>query len=35
LSALSRDTDLVILADADNLTRLRRALAELHAEVIP
>jgi len=30
----SRDTDLVILADADNLTRLRRALAELQAEVI-
>jgi hypothetical protein len=30
----SRDTDLVILADAGNLTRLRRALAELQAEVI-
>jgi hypothetical protein len=30
----SRDTDLVMLADADNLTRLRRALAELRAEVI-
>ena len=30
----SRDTDLVILADADNVTRLRRALAELQAEVI-
>ena len=30
----SRDTDLVILADAANLTRLRRALAELQAEVI-
>jgi hypothetical protein len=30
----SRDTDLVILADADNLARLRRALAELQAEVI-
>jgi len=30
----SRDTDLVILADESNLTRLRRALAELQAEVI-
>ena len=30
----SRDTDLVILADAGNLARLRRALAELRAEVI-
>jgi hypothetical protein len=30
----SRDTDLVILADEGNLARLRRALAELHAEVI-
>ncbi len=30
----SRDTDLVILADAANLTRLRRALAELQAGVI-
>ena len=30
----SRDTDLVILADAGNLTRLRRALAELQAELI-
>ncbi len=30
----SRDTDLVILADARNLDRLRRALAELQAEVI-
>lgn len=30
----SRDTDLVILADAANLARLRRALAELGAEVI-
>lgn len=30
----SRDTDLVILADAGNLTRLRRALAELQAEII-
>ena len=30
----SRDTDLVILADARNLARLRRALAELQAEVI-
>jgi PHD/YefM family antitoxin component YafN of YafNO toxin-antitoxin module len=30
----SRDTDLVILADAGNLTRLRQALAELHAKVI-
>lgn len=30
----SRDTDLVILADAGNLTRLRRTLAELQAEVI-
>jgi hypothetical protein len=30
----SRDTDLVILADAANLSRLRRALAELQAEVI-
>ncbi len=30
----SRDTDLLILADADNLTRLRQALTELGAEVI-
>ncbi|MBI4578095.1 MAG: hypothetical protein HY718_00240 [Planctomycetes bacterium] len=30
----SRDTDLVILADAGNLVRLRRALADLQAEVI-
>jgi hypothetical protein len=30
----SRDTDLVILADAANLARLRKALAELQAEVI-
>ena len=30
----SRDTDLVILADAANLARLRLALAELRAEVI-
>jgi hypothetical protein len=30
----SRDTDLAILADAVNLVRLRRALAELKAEVI-
>ncbi len=30
----SRDTDLVILADAANLARLRRALANLQAEVI-
>jgi hypothetical protein len=30
----SRDTDLVILADAGNLSRLRRALAELQADVI-
>jgi len=30
----SRDTDLLILADAGNVTRLRRALAELQAEVI-
>ena len=30
----SRGTDLVILADVGNLTRLRRALAELQAEVI-
>ena len=30
----SRDTDLAILADADNLSRLRAALAELQAEVI-
>ena len=30
----SRDTDLVILADAGNLLRLRKALAELHADVI-
>jgi len=30
----SRDTDLVILADAKNLMRLRRALAELQAQVI-
>jgi hypothetical protein len=30
----SRDTDLIILADEANLTRLRRALADLQAEVI-
>jgi hypothetical protein len=30
----SRDTDLAILADAANLARLRRALADLQAEVI-
>lgn len=30
----SRDTDLAILADADNLARLRRALDELRAERI-
>jgi len=30
----SRDTDLVILADAANLRRLRKALAEVEAEVI-
>ena len=30
----SRDTDLAILADAANLSRLRAALAELHAKVI-
>jgi hypothetical protein len=30
----SRDTDLLILADAGNLTRLRQALGELGAEVI-
>ena len=30
----SRDTDFVILADAANLARLRRALAELRAEPI-
>lgn len=30
----SRDTDLAILADAPNLARLRRALADLNAEVI-
>jgi hypothetical protein len=30
----SRDTDLLILADAGNLKRLRQALAELGAEVI-
>jgi len=30
----SRDTDLAILADAANLARLRKALAELQAEVI-
>ena len=30
----SRDTDLAILADAVNLTRLRNALAELQAELI-
>lgn len=30
----SRDTDLAILADAANLTRLRRALAELEATLI-
>ena len=30
----SRDTDLVILADAGNLSRLRRALTELEADVI-
>lgn len=30
----SRDTDLLILADAGNLTRLRQALTELGAKVI-
>jgi len=30
----SRDTDLAIVANADNLARLRRALADLQAEVI-
>jgi hypothetical protein len=30
----SRDTDLAVLADAPNLARLRRALADLQAEVI-
>jgi hypothetical protein len=30
----SRDTDLAVLADAGNLARLRRALADLQAEVI-
>jgi hypothetical protein len=30
----SRDTDFAILADAANLSRLRKALAELHAESI-
>ena len=30
----SRDADFVILADTANLLRLRRALAELRAEVI-
>src|SRR5579862_580972 len=30
----SRDTDLAILADAANLVRLRKALAELQADVI-
>jgi hypothetical protein len=30
----SRDTDFAILADAVNLSRLRRALADLWAEVI-
>jgi len=30
----SRDTDLVILADANNLMRLRRSLAELQEQVI-
>jgi hypothetical protein len=30
----SRDTDFAILADAVNLARLRKALAELHAETI-
>ena len=30
----SRDTDFAIVADAANLARLRRALADLHAEVI-
>ena len=30
----SRDTDLVILADARNLSRLRRALTYLEADVI-
>ena len=29
-----RDTDLAIVADADNLARLRRALDSLQAEVI-
>jgi len=30
----SRDTDLVVLADAENLKRLRRALADLQADVV-
>jgi hypothetical protein len=30
----SRDTDFAILADADNVSRLRRALADLQADVI-
>jgi hypothetical protein len=30
----SRDTDFAILADAGNLSRMRRALADLRAEVI-
>ena len=30
----SRDTDFAILADAANLARLRKALAELQAELI-
>jgi hypothetical protein len=30
----SRDTDLVILADEQNLIRLRRALADMQAKVI-
>jgi hypothetical protein len=30
----SRDTDLAIVADPTNLARLRRALADLQAEVI-
>jgi len=30
----SRDTDLAVLADHANLARLRRALADLQAEVI-
>ena len=34
VAEFSRDTDFAILADAANLIRLRKALAELRAELI-